>query len=103
MVIAIYETLRRHDYNPQTQMWCSVVDIDAKAAHMCYVQFTLLNIPAEVIIGNSLTMEVFEVMRTPAHYLGCWDQKLKTEEKRQEPAKLVSYQRTELLEQIDMF
>jgi hypothetical protein len=53
---------------------------------MCYVQLTLWNVPAEVIVGNSLTLEVREVFRTPAHYMGMWDTKLKQQAEQENPA-----------------
>lgn len=36
---------------------------------MCYIQLTLLHIPAEVIHGNSLSLEIWSVWRTPAYYM----------------------------------
>lgn len=43
---------------------------------MCYLQLSLLHIPAEIVHGNALSLEVFRVMRTPAHHLGLWSFKL---------------------------
>ena len=51
---------------------------------MCYLQLSLLHIPAEIVIGNTLSLEVRSVMRTPAHYLGFWDSKLASKEDPQE-------------------
>ena len=44
---------------------------------MAYIQLSLWNIPAEVIVGNTLTMELREYWRTPAHYLYDWDARLR--------------------------
>ena len=77
MVIAFAQTMYEKGYNPQKQLWVSCVDVDPVAAMMAYVQLSLLHIPAEVVIGNSLSMKFTRVMRTPAHYLGLWDSKLR--------------------------
>jgi len=46
------------------------VDVDVLCVHMCYIQLTLLHISAEVVHGNSLTNEVFNVWYTPAYIMG---------------------------------
>ena len=45
------------------------VDIDVLCVHMSYIQFTLLGISAEVIHGNSLSNETFEVWYTMKYIL----------------------------------
>jgi hypothetical protein len=77
MVIAFAQTMYEKGLNPQKQLWASCVDVDPVAAMMAYVQLSLLHIPAEVVVGNSLSMKFTKVMRTPAHYLGLWDSKLR--------------------------
>ena len=76
MCIAFAETMRENGYNPQQQLWVQCWDIDQLAAEMCYLQLSLLHIPAEIVIGDTLSLEVRSVMRTPAHHLGFWDSKL---------------------------
>jgi hypothetical protein len=76
MVIAFSQMMYEKGLNPQKQLWASCVDVDPVAAMMAYVQLSLLHIPAEVVIGNSLSMKFTKIMRTPAHYLGLWDSKL---------------------------
>lgn len=44
---------------------------------MCYLQLSLWNVPAVVIVGNTLAMEVREAFYTPAHYLGFWSARLR--------------------------
>lgn len=51
-------------------MHVTAIDVDPRAAHMAFVQFSLLHIPATVIVGNSLTLETREYWFTPAHILG---------------------------------
>ena len=45
---------------------------------MCYIQMTLLHIPGEVIIGNTLKDEVNYHLYTPAHIMGNWNKKLES-------------------------
>jgi type I restriction-modification system DNA methylase subunit len=80
MAIAFTEAFRESGFNPQTQLWASCWDIDPVAAKMCYIQLSLLHIPAEVVIGNTLSGKVRQVMYTPAHYFGLWDLKLHKQE-----------------------
>lgn len=77
MVIAFAQVMLEKGLNPQKQLWVSCVDVDPVAAMMAYVQLSLLHIPAEVVVGNALTMQFSRVMRTPAHYLGFWDSKIR--------------------------
>lgn len=80
MIIAIASTMYEMGYNPQQQLWVSCIDIDPLAAMMTYLQLSLLHIPAEVVTGNSLTMEYNRAMKTLSHYMGDWDSKLKTDQ-----------------------
>ncbi len=41
-------------------MFVSAIDISAPCYGMCYLQLTLAGIPAQVIRGNSLSLEIFE-------------------------------------------
>lgn len=79
MVIALAESLRTRGINYQTQLHVTAVDVDERAAHMAYVQLSLLHIPAEVIVGDTLTGEVRDRYFTPAHILGGWTQRLAIE------------------------
>lgn len=76
MVIALAETIRELGINHQRHLHVTAVDVDAKAAHMAYIQFSLLHIPAVVVVGNSLSLEEREHWYTPAHVLGGWTGKL---------------------------
>lgn len=76
MVIEAVNTLYELGFNPQKQLWVECRDIDFIAAMMCYIQLTLLHIPAEVIVGNTLSNEVKYRMVTLAHIMGQWTLKL---------------------------
>ena len=53
-------------------MLVTATDIDLKCVHMCYLQLSLLGIPAVVIHGNSLTLEEHSHWFTPAYILDGW-------------------------------
>ncbi|EPD0212447.1 N-6 DNA methylase, partial [Salmonella enterica] len=76
MIVATAEAMLEAGYNPQKRMLAFCTDIDPLAAMLCYIQLTLMHIPAVVSIGNSLTMEMTREMATPAYRLGLWDLKL---------------------------
>jgi hypothetical protein len=77
MVIAMANAMRDAGYNYQTQMHVSAIDVDAKCAHMTYLQLSLLHIPAVIVHGNTLSLEVYGNWYTPAHIMGGWGYKLK--------------------------
>lgn len=76
MVIAAAQVMRDMGLNPQTQMHATCWDVEATAAHMCYVQLALLHIPAVVVFGNTLTLETRGYFETPAHVWGLWRYRL---------------------------
>lgn len=77
MIMPIVEFMLREGHNPAHKLWVQAVDIDRTAALMSYIQFSLWNIPAEVIVGNTLSLKSSEVWKTPAYYLFGWHNKLK--------------------------
>lgn len=77
MVIAIAEAMQSQGVNYQLELHVTAQDIDARAVHMSYLQFSLLHIPAIVVLGNTLLAEEREHWYTPAHILGLWSAKLK--------------------------
>ena len=76
MVLAIAQTLIESGKNTARAMWAQCQDIDRTAALMCFTQLSLWNIPAVVIVGDTLANEVRECFYTPAHHLGAWDCRL---------------------------
>lgn len=74
--IAMAEAIHLAGHNYQQCMHVTAQDIDAKAAHMSYVQLSLLHVPAVVVVGNTLAGECRERWFTPAHVLGGWSRKL---------------------------
>lgn len=76
MVLAFVKVMLAHGHNPAHKLWVQCIDIDRLASLMCYVQLSLWHVPAQVVVGNSLTLETREVFYTPAHYMGLWDMRL---------------------------
>lgn len=72
MIIAVAKNLRDKNYNPQTQMLAVCTDIDSDAAGMCYIQLSLLGIPAVVNTGNTLTNIITKTWYTPFYYFNSW-------------------------------
>nr|WP_298165256.1 N-6 DNA methylase [uncultured Pseudomonas sp.] len=77
MVIALAEAMSNVGINYQQHLHVTAQDVDSRAVHMAYLQFSLLHIPAVVILGNTLALEEREHWYTPAHFLGMWPQKLR--------------------------
>lgn len=75
MLIAFSESMREKGYNPQSQIYFHAIDLDPVAAKMAFIQLAILGLVAEVVIGNTLTLEFSETMKTPGYYL--WGHRLK--------------------------
>ncbi len=82
MVLAIAQVLIESGKNPATAMWAYCQDIDRAGALMCFIQLSLWNIPAAVIVGDTLANEVRECFYTPAHHLGAWEYRLARADRR---------------------
>jgi hypothetical protein len=80
MVLACVKVLIEEGRDPSRCLWVQCIDVDRVAALMCYVQLTLWNVPAQVIVGNTLSGEQREIWYTPAHHLGFWGAKLRSRE-----------------------
>lgn len=73
MILSFVKVIILKKHNPVEKLWVSAMDINRIAALMAYIQLTLWNVPAEVIVGNALSMEPRERWLTPAHILYDWD------------------------------
>ncbi|MGS2875657.1 N-6 DNA methylase [Enterobacter huaxiensis] len=76
MIVAYAEFLLEAGYNPSEQMFGSCIDIDPIAADMAFIQLSLLGIPAEVVTGNTLTMQLNRVRYTPVYYINNFEKRL---------------------------
>lgn len=84
--IAFAEAMYLAGHNYQHCLHVTAQDVDSRAAHMAFIQLSLLHVPATVIVGNSLSGERREVWYTPAHVMGGWSHRLNKHEKEQQPA-----------------
>lgn len=76
MVLAFVKQMQQSGHNPAQHLWVQAIDVDRLAALMCYVQLSLWHVPSEIIVGNTLSLEIREVWHTPAHILGNWSYKI---------------------------
>jgi len=76
MILPIVETMLRQGHDPACKLWVQAVDVDRTSALMCYIQLSLWNVPAEIIVGNTLTLEVREIWKTPSYALFGWQHRL---------------------------
>ena len=67
---------RERGVNPQRQVGFHGTDLSGVAAQMAYVNLAARGLPGMIVHGNSLTLQTFEVWRTPAWILGRWEQRL---------------------------
>ena len=67
MLIAYAENLQNQGYKLEEQLLCSGIDIDALVAEMAYIQLSILNVPAEIYVGDSLSGKYSRVYYTPAY------------------------------------
>lgn len=82
MIVAMAEAMLAAGFNPQKRMVAYCVDVDPVAAMMCYIQLSLMGIPAIIAIGNSLTVEIKREMATPMFVLGHWRNRWQAEQAR---------------------
>lgn len=80
MILSLIKLLIEAGHNPAEKIWVQAIDMDRMAALMCYIQLSLWNVPAEVVVGNTLTWEIREVWYTPAHHTGFWKYRLQRQE-----------------------
>jgi len=76
-IIAMAQEMRDAGINYQQALHVTAIDIDPKCAHMCYLQLSLLHIPAVVYHGNTLSLGMHSTWKTPAHIMGGWWYRLK--------------------------
>jgi hypothetical protein len=77
MVVATAQAMHQAGLNYPETLHATCVDIDPRCVHMAYVQLSLMGIPAVVVHGNALSLDVWSVWYTPAHVLVGWNRKLR--------------------------
>lgn len=66
MILATASHFKESGLNPTHKMLVTAQDVSAHACNMCFVNLALWMIPARVICGNTLSLEVRHVWHTPA-------------------------------------
>lgn len=74
--LALCLALHEQGVNYQKVLHVTAQDIDQRAAHMAYIQLSLVGCPATVIVGDTLKMEQRAFWHTPMHVIGNWGTKL---------------------------
>ncbi len=90
-------------YNPADKIWIQAIDIDRTVALMCYIQLALWNVPAQVLVGDSLTLEIRECWFTPAHCVGLWEYRLKKQQEKCNKDKVSEKQFTQTTKPVEVF
>jgi type I restriction-modification system DNA methylase subunit len=76
MIIAVREVLLENGFNPSTNLYAELTDVDELCFLMAYIQISLYGIPAKVIHGNTLTMKTYRELFTPVFYINQFDHRL---------------------------
>lgn len=69
MVIAYLRECRKAGYDYQRLLHIYAADLDSLCVHMCFIQLSLLGARATVARQNTITMETFDVFKTPMEML----------------------------------
>lgn len=77
MILAVVKDIISQGKNPSQCIWVQAIDISRIAALMCFIQLSLWNVPAQIIFGNTLSLEYREFWHTPAHIINNWNAKLR--------------------------
>lgn len=80
MLIEGVNHIRDMGYNPQQKVLVIAQDLSLIAVYMCYVQLSLLGIPAIVQHMNTLSLKVYDTLYTPFYVLNRWDDRQKAAE-----------------------
>lgn len=66
MIIALAREMREQGINYQKRLRVTAIDVDLRAVHMAYLQFSLFHIPAVVIHGDTIRLETYSEWLSPA-------------------------------------
>lgn len=89
MIIAFANAMRKKGHNYQKQLVVNARDLDIKAVQMCYMQLSLLGIPANVQHGNTISLEIFDEWKTPFFIMGNWEMRIRSDKRN--PTKKIKF------------
>jgi len=75
-IIAADKIIKEAGYNTARKMFVQAIDIDSTATDMCYIQLSLYGIPAEVITGDTLSLQFERRLFTPTYFIEGWYRRL---------------------------
>lgn len=75
-VIAYAEMMAESNIDVSKHLYVEGIDVDPLVAEMCYVQCSLLGIPAHIRVGNTLTLDISRTYATPALLKHNWPVRL---------------------------
>lgn len=84
MIIALAEAFYKKDINYQQNLYVEMTDLSWNAVCMSMIHMSLLGIPATIIYGNSISLEVFDVFETPMVGINLIKERLAIQEKEDE-------------------
>lgn len=68
MILALLDVLyNKYDFNYAQNAFVEAIDIDARCAHMCYLQLSLAGVPAIVKQQDTISRKLYNVWYTPAY------------------------------------
>lgn len=73
MIMGIVKNMIEGGFNPSQHLFVEAWDVDKTAADMCLIQLSLWHVPAQVVVGDTLRLEVREIMHTPSYHMGAWN------------------------------
>jgi len=76
MIIACDEVVAKYGYKSSEVMYVEAKDVDNLCFMMTYIQLSLLDIPAKVILGDSLQMTQTKALYTPSFVKNNWTEKI---------------------------
>jgi type I restriction-modification system DNA methylase subunit len=79
MLIAGAMVMKKRGFNYQQNALFIGQDIDARCARMAFIQLSLLEMPAIIMCGNTITMETYWQRETIGYHLSGMDFRLRTE------------------------
>ncbi|PCI98732.1 MAG: hypothetical protein COB14_07490 [Alphaproteobacteria bacterium] len=108
MILASADCLEEQGHDLLTTMSAQATELSRMTYHMLFIQLALRGIPAAVIHGNSLSLEVFESAYTPAAMIfaekhGCLFRKVARDEKQEAPRTDFDIQPMTNTQQLNLF
>jgi type I restriction-modification system DNA methylase subunit len=79
MLIATAMVMKARGFNYQRNAFFMGQDIDHRCARMAFIQLSLLGIPALIVCGNTLTMEIYWQRETIGYHISGMDFRLRAE------------------------